>query len=440
VDGREAVPTTDATVSTVDLPAYQGLLRHESIVEPDQETVPQGAPWLSSVTVAVGSQAPKLMPKSVTLVPPEAALFPTGAACDATGASNENARVPVPTTLATVRLTVRAAVQNPPPNAGARHVTYVGVDHDVVPQTVLPNVAVEVKSWGPNCRPRRLSVAPPVGGVFRTESVKMGPSNVNLAAEVPATSATLSTIGRLRPAPPGSPKAMAEAGTDPRTNVIVVALIHVVDQAWPRSRADGETLVAQKFNPLTVTTAPPDRGALPRAKWVGTGESKENAVEGAVPSRPPTLSASGARCGTALEYVEYVSRVMQATAVPEVQAVVAQNTPSDTDEAVKSCEAKFKPAMVTTTPAYAAMLTDRTSVTTGASYVKVLDAVPIVAPTVMDATPPSDRPVRTVDAQLTMVLHVQLVVAHVSSASCAVAVRSDETAKFEPDSVKDAPP
>jgi len=261
-------------------------------------------------------------------------------------------------------------------------VTYVGVDHDVVPQTVLPNVAVEVKSWGPNCRPRRLSVAPPVGGVFRTESVKMGPSNVNLAAEVPATSAMVSAVGWLRPDPPGAPKAMAEAGTDPRRNVIVVALIHVVDQAWPRSRADGETLVAQKFSPLTVTTAPPDRGALPRAKWVGTGESKENAVEGAVPSRPPTLSASGARCGTALEYVAYVWRVMQATAVPEVQAVVAQNTPSDTDEAVKSCEAKFKPAMVTTTPAYAAMLTDSTLVATGASYVKVLDEVPIAPSTV----------------------------------------------------------
>jgi hypothetical protein len=41
---------------------------------------------------------------------------------------------------------------------------------------------------------------------------------------------------------------MAEAGTDPRTNVIVVALIHVVDQAWPRSRADGETLVTFEFN------------------------------------------------------------------------------------------------------------------------------------------------------------------------------------------------
>jgi len=257
------------------------------------------------------------------------------------------------------------------------------VDHDVVPQTVLPNVAVEVKSWGPNCRPRRLSVAPPVGGVFRTESVKMGPSNVNLAAEVPATSAMVSAVGWLRPDPPGAPKAMAEAGTDPTTNVIVVALIHVVvDEAWPRSRADGETLVAQKSNPLTVTTAPPDRGALPRAKWVRTGESKENAVERAVPSRPPTLSASGARCGTALEYVEYVSRVMQATAVPEVQAVVAQNTPSDTDEAVKSCEAKFKPEMVTTTPAYAAILTDSTLVATGASYVKVLDEVPIAPSTV----------------------------------------------------------
>ncbi len=381
MDSREAVPNTAATVSTVDLPAYQGLLRHESIVEPNQETVPQGAPWLSSVTVAVGSQAPKLMPKSVTLVPPEAALFPTGAACDATGASNENARVPVPTTPATVGTMTGA--QDPPPNAGARHVTYVGVDHDVVPQTVLPNVAVEVKFWGPNCRPRKLRVAPPVGGVFRrTESDKMGASNVNLAAEVPATSATLSAIGWSRPDPPGAPKAMAKAGTGLRTNVIVVALIHVVDQAWPRSRVDGEKLVAQRFNPLTVTTAPPDRGALPRAKWVRTGESKENAVERAVPSRPPMLSASGARCGTALEYVEYVSRVMQATAVPEVQAVVAQNTPSDTDEAVKSCDAKFKPAMVTTTPAYAAMLTDRTLVATGASYVKVLDAVPIAPSTV----------------------------------------------------------
>jgi hypothetical protein len=313
------------------------------------------------------------------VVPPEAALFPTGAACDATGASNENAGVPVPTTPATVRLTVRAAVQDPPPNAGAAHLVVVGVDHDVVRQTVLPNVAVEVKSWGPNCRPRKLRVAPPVGGVFRAESDKMGASNVNLAAEVPATSATLRAVGWLRPAPPGSPKAMAEAGTDPRTNVIVVALIHVVDQAWPRSRVDGERLVAQRFNPLTVTTALPDRGALPRAKWVRTGESKEKAVERAVPSRPPMLSASGARCGIALEYV---SRVMQATAVPEVQAVVAQNTPFDTDEAVKSCEAKFKPDMVTTTPAYAAMLTERTLVATGASYVKVLDEVPIAPSTV----------------------------------------------------------
>ncbi len=102
---------------------------------------------------------PKFRPTKVRKTVEKEDTGPLVAPCDKTGASYENRKeLDVPTSDATV---TTICLVSPPAKAVVQR-SELSLVHEAVSQDVLPNCAVAVLSLGPNCKPVRVMLEPPV--------------------------------------------------------------------------------------------------------------------------------------------------------------------------------------------------------------------------------------------------------------------------------------
>jgi hypothetical protein len=130
---------------------------HATAVIVVQDVVEQSVPPARAVAVTAGT--PKSNPSSVITAAPEVGLFGIDTLL-VTGALYVNACVVVPTSAATVSVAV--FLPPTPPAKAVVQRSELSLVHEAVSQDVLPNCAVTVLSLGPNCKPVRVMLEPPV--------------------------------------------------------------------------------------------------------------------------------------------------------------------------------------------------------------------------------------------------------------------------------------
>lgn len=189
---------------------------------------------------------PKLAPETVNMYPPvEAPLYPTDRVT--TGASYENSPKPVPTTSSCIAFTLTAR----PPPWGLSHLTYVWVDHEVVPQTVAPIMMLGVLSNMLNCVPTMERLPPAdVGRLYWNRVVTTGASNEKAPESVPTTLSTVTETSWSVPSP---------YALDKHT-IVLAAFQETVPHDVDPTLLDREKSKFPKFTPTKVTEAMPEVG------------------------------------------------------------------------------------------------------------------------------------------------------------------------------------
>jgi hypothetical protein len=211
-------------------------------------------------TDCVRSAEPKLMPVSVIERPRVSGAF-FGKEADATGESNENEPVPpVPKTCAMVTTGV---VDADTPLDGL-HWSVVAELHEVVRHSVVPTLALAVKSTSPKFKPEIVTAPPPLVGVFRgARKLATGASNESASGFVPMRALT---VTRKSMAEPTRPLAFEHC------TVVIDDHEVVVQLALSSCTVGVDSCSRPKLRPLIVTTDVVDAGML-LAPAVITGAS-----------------------------------------------------------------------------------------------------------------------------------------------------------------------
>lgn len=200
----ESLEPTDAeTVSTTGLaaplPEYNAVAgwMQNSDVEVVHELVTQSIP--SRATDVVTSDAAKFTPNNDSPNPPDVAPLPENNEL-IVGASNEITDSAVVAIEAMV-IVLRSAVAGP--LIGGAQVILVALFHDVLWQTVLPSLAVGVRSSSAKLSPTIVIDVPPVEGAFGAAMcVEDGASNVKSSSALPTTPPIVTIPPKDRPKEP----------------------------------------------------------------------------------------------------------------------------------------------------------------------------------------------------------------------------------------------
>jgi len=232
-------------------------------------------------TDGVRSDGAKLKPVSVIETPRVSGAF-FGKEADATGESNENEPdPPVPRTCAMVTV---APMDSDIPLDGL-HCSVVAELHEVVRHSVVPTLALAVKSTSPKFKPEIVTAPPPLVGVFRgARKLATGASNDSASGFVPIRALT---VTRKSMAEPTRPLAFEHC------TVVIDDHEVVVQLALSSCTVGVDSCSRPKSRPLIVTTDVVDAGML-LAPAVITGASKVS-IATTVPICALTVSNAGFR-------------------------------------------------------------------------------------------------------------------------------------------------